>query len=124
MKLREDGGEWKIAGQKKRNKKPSVSGTNTETGELKGVPPRDYWQFSVTRLDEKTTDDAVRRALHRAGVEVRDVWMLKSKFRGTKTAKIRVAREHRDKAKNRELWPLYCQIRDWEFGPRKVVQDQ
>ena len=119
-----DGNEWKIAGRKKKGKKPSVSGTNTDNGELKGVPLRDYWQFSVTRLEERTTDDAVRRVLHSAGVEVQEVWMLNSKFRGTKTAKIRVAREHREKAKNQSIWPIHCQIRDWEFGRKKADSAQ
>ena len=102
-------------------KKPSIAGTNRDGG-LKGVPlqTRDFWQFSVTRLEETTTEDAVRRHLHNAGIEVKEVWMLSSKIKGTKTAKIRVAKEHRDRAKCATLWPLYSQIRDWEFGPRKV----
>ena len=81
--LRENQNEWKHKGQGKKTKRPSVKGTNKESGDLKGVPPRNFWQFSVTRLDEKTSDDAVRRALHKAGVEVHEVWMLSSKFKGT-----------------------------------------
>ena len=117
--MAEDGNDWKVAGRGKKKRNPAIGGTNTESSELKGVPPRNFWQFSVTRLDEKTTDDAVRRVLHLAGVEVREIWMLNSKIKGTRTAKIRVAREHREKAKNQSIWPLHCQIRDWEFGRRK-----
>ena len=83
------------------------------------IVSRDFWQFSVSRLKETTTDDAVRRHLQSAGIEVREVWMLASKFKGTKTAKIRVAKEHKDRAKSASIWPVHCQIRDWEFGPKK-----
>ena len=74
----------------------------------------------MTRLEETTTDDAVRRHLHSAGIEVKEIWMLTSKIKGTKTAKIRVAKEHRERAKDAKLWPIHCQIRDWEFGPKKI----
>ena len=124
VKLRDNEDEWKDPRGRKKTKKASISGTNTDDRELKGVPPRDFWQFSVTRLDEKTTDDAVRRFLHKAGVEVKEVWMLPSKFKGTKTAKIRVAREHREKAKAKSIWPLHCLIRDWDFSRRKANSDQ
>ena len=67
------------------------------------------------RLEVNTTIDSVRSHLHRAGVEVIDVWLLNSQIKGTKTAKVRVAREHRDKAKNPALWPIHCVIRDWNF---------
>ena len=57
--------------------------------------------------------------MHENGIEVHDVWMLNSKFKGTKTAKIRVAKEHRKKATNNAIWPLGCFVRDWEFTPKK-----
>ena len=118
MKERED--SWQVVTKSQKPKKPSISGTNRDGG-LKGVPlrSRDFWQFSVTRLEATTTDDAVRRHLHNAGIEVKEVWMLGSKIKGTKTAKIRVAKEHRERAKSAALWPVHCQIRDWEFGPRE-----
>ena len=121
VNLRNNGNEWKVADRGKKRKKPALLGTNIDGG-LKGVliPSRDYWQFSVTRLEEQTTDDAVRRHLHSAGIEVKDIWMLGSKLKGTRTAKIRVAKEHKERAKDPSLWPVHCQIRDWEFGPKKT----
>ena len=101
----------------KKQQKP-ITGNNKDCG-LKGVPPRDHWQFSVNRLEEKTTDDEVRRHLHKQGIEVRDVWMLRSNIKGTKTAKIKVARAHRERAKNVAIWPPHCRIRDWVFGSDK-----
>ena len=120
VQLREKDFDWQIASRGKKQKKPVVNGTSSNGG-LKGVPnkTRDFWQFSVTRLEEKTTEDAVRRHLQGSGIEVREIWMLGSKVKGTRTAKIRVAREHRERAKNPELWPIHCQIRDWDYGQRK-----
>ena len=114
-----NGREWRTVGERKKQKKQATSGTSCEGG-LKGVPnaSRDYWQFSVSRLEDKTTDDAVKRHLQAAGIEVRDVWMLTSKVKGARTAKIRVAKEHKEKAKNPSLWPIHCRIRDWVFSPK------
>ena len=108
-------GSWKTKGQIK-NRPKSVKGTN-QSGGLKGIAPlpRDYHQFSVTRLDDKTSSDDVTRHLQKEGIQVNDVWMLQSKIKGSKTAKIRVAREHRDRAKCPSLWPLNCRVMDWDY---------
>ena len=57
---------------------------------LEGVPPmvRDFWDLSVTRLNETTTADKVKSHLHQHGIEVRDVFILTSKIKGTKAAKV------------------------------------
>ena len=117
-------GESSMAGRGKSNSK-SVTGTN-ENSDLKGVPSRnrDYWQFSVSRLVNSTTDDSVRRHLHKAGIEVKEVWLLNSQVKGAKTAKIRVAREHREKAKNPAIWPLHCIVRDWNFDKNRKQQQK
>ena len=119
-RLRDNGNEWRIAGGNKRPKKPSVIGTDSAGG-LKGVPSRtlSFWQYSVTYLDGKTTNDDVRKNLHKHGIEVREIWMLNSQVKGTRTAKIRVAREHKDRAKNPSIWPLHSRIQDWDFGRKK-----
>ena len=121
VSLKDNRDEWTTVGVRKQ-KKQAVSGTSNQGG-LKGVPnaSRDYWQFSVSRLEDKTTADAVKRHLHTAGIEVRDIWMLASKVKGAKTAKIRVAKEHKEKAKDPSLWPIHCQIRDWQFTPKSSV---
>ena len=118
--LGKNGKDWKVAGKKKKAQKPAVIGTN-ETSGLKGVPPRSksHWTFSVTRLDDHTTIDLVRRHLHQSGIEVIDVWLLNSQVKGTKTAKIKVAKEHRERAKNASIWPLHCRIKDWDFESAK-----
>ena len=54
---------------------------------------KDFWQIFVSRLGESTTADQVKRHLHESGIEVKDVFILNSKRKGTKSAKIRVALE-------------------------------
>ena len=121
VRLGKNGEEWKVAGRGKSVKKPAIKGTNNESG-LKGVPPQSkiWYQFSVTRLDVTTSQDDVRRHLHQSGIEVKEIWLLNSQLKGTKTAKVRVSIEHRERAKNPALWPLYSRISDWDFSrPRK-----
>ena len=113
-----------IVSSKEEGEKTKITGSNESTG-LKGVAKqtRDYWQFSVNRLDESTTEEAVRRHLHQQGIEVKEIWMLKSQIKGTRTAKIRVAREHKERATSGKIWPLHCQVRDWDFSQSKKKRD-
>ena len=116
---KDNGGEWKTKGRKKDKRKTAATGTNSIAC-LKGVPPmsQQFAQFAVYRLQEQTTPDDVRKHLHKEGIEVKDVWMLGSIIKGTKTAKVRVAREHEKRAKNPSIWPIHCQIRDWNSDPK------
>ena len=75
-------------------------------------------------MEENTTDDEVRRHLQKEGIEVRDVWMLRSNIKGTKTAKIKVARAHRQRAQAASLWPEHSRIRDWDFDSAKQRQQK
>ena len=104
--------------QPKRPKKRSIKGTGESVG-LKGVAPKIWWQFAINRLDTSTTSDEVKRHLQSKGIEVVDVWLLQSQIEGTKTAKVRVAREHGERAKDPALWPVHCRIRDWDFSAAK-----
>ena len=88
---------------------------------LEGVPPivRDFWDISVSRLKETTTAEKIKTHLHQHGIEVRDVFILNSKIKGTKAAKVRVAREHADRAKSPLIWPEHIKVADWVQCKRK-----
>ena len=113
--LKENNSSWLVKARK--NKKSVTVIGKENSSALKGVAPvsRNYWDLSVSRLAESTTDDQVKRHLQNHGIEVKEVFVFASKIRGTKSAKVRVSIEHRDKAKNGELWPLYCRIQDWIY---------
>ena len=108
---------WNLAQARNKKKIVPITGqvVKTNDGELEGVPPivRDFWDLSVSRLKETATADKVRSHLHKYGIEVKDVFILSSKIRGTKSAKVRVAREHRERAKSPDIWPQHCRIADW-----------
>ena len=105
--------------RRKGKKNRATVGTGESIG-LKSVPQsRDYWQFAVYRLENSTTAEQVRRHLHEKGIEVVEVWMLSSKYPGTKTAKIRVAKEQKKRATDKSIWPVGCRVRDWEFSAKK-----
>ena len=89
---------------------------------LKGVTsfPRDYWDLSVRRLVDSTTEEQVRRQLHFHGIEVKEIFILPSHFKGTKAAKVRVALEHREKAQKDHVWPKGCQVSDWIYKPKQA----
>ena len=91
------------------------SGVKGQDDDLEGVAPfvRDFWDISVSRLRETVTADKVKTHLHKHGIEVKDVFILSSKIKGTKAAKVRVALEQRDRVKSPEIWPQHCKVADW-----------
>ena len=109
-----NGDQWHTK-SRSRNKKSTSIGRKRESG-LKAVPPesKSYGLFAIYRLEASTSADAVRHHLHQQGIEVGDVWMLGSSIKGTKTAKVRVAKAHEQRAKDPSIWPLHCRIRDWD----------
>ena len=96
----------------------------TSKGILEGVAPivKDHFEVFVSRLKETTTSDLVKRHLHEQGIEVKDVFILNSKRQGTKSAKIRVALEHKERVKNGNIWPLHCRVQDWTPKPKSARQ--
>ena len=78
----------------------------------------------MSRLKESVTADKVKSHLHKFGIEVKDVFILSSKIQGTKSAKVRVAREHKDRAKSPDIWPMHCKIADWVNFRRKNRSDK
>ena len=89
---------------------------------LEAVPsaPRDFWDISVSRLKDTTTDDQIRRQLHQHGIEVKDIFLIPSKIKGTKAARVRVFREHRNRVKEAKVWPVGCRVADWIQKPRTM----
>ena len=107
-------GKWNLAKARKNKKIVPVVGSGV-SDILKGVPApsRDFWDISVSRLVESATEDQVRRLLHLHGIEVKEIFLFASKIKGTKSARVRVARAHRDRAKDANVWPHGCRVADW-----------
>ena len=103
-----------VINARKNKKITSVEGKGEE-GTLKGVAPyvKDFWDIFVSRLSEETTDDQIKRHLQERGIEVKDVFMLNSKRKGTKSAKVRVVLEHKNRVKDEKLWSKHIRVQDW-----------
>ena len=121
--LNQNNSTWLVKARKNKQS-VTVIGKENSSG-LKGVAPvtRDFWDLSVSRLAESTTDDQVKRHLQSHGIEVKEVFVFASKIRGTKAAKVRVSIEHRDKAKDGELWPLHCRVQDWIYKAKSSKEE-
>ena len=81
----------------------------------------------MSRLSPSVTPDKFKSHLHTHGIEVRDVFVLSSRIKWTKAAEVRVALEHRDRAKLANILPQHCIVADWiNFGKKRksVNSDQ
>ena len=98
----------------------TVHGEKESSGILEGVPRRvrDFWDISVSRLVETTTVDQVKRHLQESGIEVKEVYVFPSKIKGTKSAKVRVVLQHKERVKDAQLWPKHSRVQDWLYKPK------
>ena len=96
-------GNWLDNARKKKNSVTIVG--KEKSSSLVGVAPfvRDFWNLSVSRLNPSATSDKIKLYLQDRQIEVKEVFVFDSKIPGTKSAKVRVAVEHKDKAKKGEI---------------------
>ena len=82
---------------------------------LEGVAKtkRDFWELSLSRIKEGTSSDRIRTHLHSKGIEVKEVFVFRSKIKGTASAKVRVALEHKERALDPSNWPPHLRISSW-----------
>ena len=116
--------KWTLFQARKKKKIVPVVGSGTGEGNILEAiprpPPRDYWEISISRIKDTSTEDQVRRQLHNHGIEVRKITLFPSKIKGTKAGRICVAREHRDRVKDAKVWPAGCQVADWIHKPKGI----
>ena len=71
-------------------------------------------EVAVLRLKEgSTTPDKVKFYLQSKNIEVKEVFVFPSKIKGTVSAKVRVALEHKDRALDPAIWPQHLRISSW-----------
>ena len=113
------GGSWLVQ-VRKRKKAEAIVGCK-EGGDLEGVAPRvkDFWDLFISNLSEKSTNFQIKSYLQNHGIEVKEVWVLNSKKRGTKSAKVRIALEHKNKAREPNIWSKHIRVQDWVRKPSR-----
>ena len=111
----------------KRRKKKIVPVTGSaESLTLEGVPKpkRDYWEVCASRLKEEgTTSEKAKSHLQGKGIEVKEVFIIPSKFKGTVSAKMRVALEHKEWALDATTWPPHVPISSWINKSKSARKD-
>ena len=86
-----------------------------EASILEGVAKqkRDHWDIAILRLKTGTSQDLVRTHLLSKAIEVKEVFIIPSKIKGTVSAKVRVALEDKDRALDPANWPPHTCISSW-----------
>ena len=120
--LRGKGGGWLVQARKKKNSPITVG--KEKSSSLEGVAPvvKNHWDLSVSRLSTTASPDKVKQYLQERGIDVKEVWVFDSKIQGTKSAKVRIALEHREKAKDGKLWPEHTRVENWLYKPKSERQ--
>ena len=78
----------------------------------------------MSRLSLNSTPDKIKHHLQAQGIEVKDVYVFDSKIKGTKSARVRVCLEHREKAKHGNTWPEFTRVQDWIYKPKTLKSKQ
>ena len=60
-----------------------------------------------------TSEDKLKFHLQSKNIEVRQVFVFPSKIKGTVSAKVRVALEHKERALDASNWPQHIRISSW-----------
>ena len=69
---------------------------------------RDTWDLYVGNITESVSDTQIVDYLKTNGVEARNCYVLNSKIRGTKSARVHIPLQEKDKALDPSFWPEHC----------------
>ena len=122
--LQKDPKPWSLPRARDQKKIVPIVGSGAAST-IEGVAPlkRDFWELSVSRLKEDTTADKLRAHLHSHHIEVQDVFVFPSKVKGTIATKVRVDLQHRDQAKNQDIWLENIRVQDWIYKPKSARKE-
>ena len=86
-----------------------------QSSTLEGVAKvkRNFFDIAVLRLKEGSSEEKIRSHLRSQGIEVKEVFVFPSKIKGTVSAKVRVAIEHKERALDAASWPENLRISSW-----------
>ena len=116
--------KWTLVESLKRRKVTSVVGSRKDGGSLIGVERKvkDTWDLYVGNIAENVGEEVIADYLRKNGVEPRACYMFSSKVRGTKSARIRVSMEDKERTLMPEFWPEFVRVRSWIIRPRWASQ--
>ena len=121
----QENGEWTLVESLRRRKIKSVVGNKKdEEISLKGVGIRKRytWDLYVGNLEETVSEVQIIEYLKKQNVQVRKCVVLQAKERGTKSARITIPLEDKERALMPEFWPEFIRVRSWVIRPRWASQ--
>ena len=104
---------WIVKERKRKNIVPVTGSGQSSTIEGVAKPQRNFWELAILRLSPDCSEDKIRVHLHSKGIEVKEAYVFPSKIKGTVSAKVRVAIEHKDRALDAATWPPHLRISSW-----------
>ena len=86
-------------------------------------PRKNYWEIGISRLKIGTSEETLKFHLQGKNIEVKEVFVFPSKIKGTVSAKIRVALEHKERALDAAAWPASVRISSWINKPKSAKRN-
>ena len=112
-------GQWVLVENLRRRKIKSFVGDKRETSSLVGVEMRkkDTWDLYVGNLQEDVSESVIVSYLKENEIEVQSCYMLSSKIKGTKSARVRIVQKDKEKVLTPSFWPQHVRVRSWVMKP-------
>ena len=111
--IQDEDGRWVLVERLKKRKLKAVVGSNKEQSCLSGVEMkrRDTWDIYVGNLKDDVTDTQIMEYLGAKEVVGKACYLLSSKIYGTKSARVRVDIESKDRVLESNFWPEHVRVR-------------
>ena len=71
-------------------------------------------------LTESVSESQITEYLKGNGVEVKKCFIMKSNISGTKSARLSIPIEEKEKVLNASFWPKFVRVRSWVFKPKQT----
>ena len=109
---------------RRRRIKPVIGNKNSIEERLKGVETKrkDTWDLYVGNVDVDVTKSQIVDYLKKQEISDRKCILLTSKVQGTKSARVTISLEDKDRALRPELWPEFVRVRSWVIKPRWALE--
>ena len=103
----------------KRRKITSVVGSKKDDSPIAGVETkkRDTWDFYVGNLIESVGESEIEGYLKDNGVDRKLCYILSSRIKGTRSARVRIMMKDKDTVLTPSFWPEHVRVRSWVIKP-------
>lgn len=79
---------------------------------------KDTWDLYIGNMEANVSEHQIVEYLKGQEITVRKCVLVSSKLEGTKSARVTVSMQDKDKALRPEVWPEFVRVRSWVIKPR------